>query len=156
LKLTLIGGFILAVLGPGFFFLSTQSDQAKSIIVLEPDNPSVVVLGEKVYLANCASCHGKVLEGQANWRKADNEGYMPAPPHNEEGHTWHHSDNYLFLITKYGIERIIGQKYPNNMPAYDSQLTDKEIVAVLSYIKSTWSERIQRAHDQINKQAKNG
>lgn len=156
LKLTLIGGFILAVLGPGFFSLSTQSDQAKSIIVLESDNPSVVVLGEKVYLANCASCHGKVLEGQANWRKPDNEGYMPAPPHNEEGHTWHHSDNYLFLITKYGIERIIGQKYPNNMPAYDGQLTDKEIVAVLSYIKSTWSERIQWAHDQINKQAKNG
>jgi hypothetical protein len=80
---------------------------------------------------------------------------MPAPPHNEEGHTGHHSDNYLFLITKYGIESIIGQKYPNNMPAYDGQLSDKEIVAVLSYIKSTWSERIQRFHDQINKQAKN-
>ena len=155
LSLTLVGGFVLAALIISFWFLSAQSDQDKSIVVLQPSNASIVALGKNVYLANCASCHGKALEGQANWRNPDNEGYMPAPPHNEEGHTWHHSDNYLFLITKYGIESIIGQKYPNNMPAYDGQLSDKEIVAVLSYIKSTWSERIQRFHDQINKHPKN-
>ena len=77
-------------------------------------------------------------------------GMMPAPPHDEKGHTWHHNDNYLFMITKYGVEEILGEKYPNNMPAYKEILSDKEIISVLSYIKSTWPPRVQKIHDQIN------
>jgi mono/diheme cytochrome c family protein len=53
-------------------------------------------------------------------------------------------------MTKYGIEKIIGKKYPNNMPAYEDMLSDYEIIAVLSYIKSTWPSYIQIQHDQIN------
>ena len=75
---------------------------------------------------------------------------MPAPPHDESGHTWHHPDTYLFLMTKYGIEKMIGKEYPNNMPAYEGKLTDKEIIAVLSYIKSTWPKELQTQHDLIN------
>ena len=109
--------------------------------------------GKLVYAENCASCHGMALEGQANWRQRDPDGYLPAPPHDKTGHTWHHSDSYLFLITKYGIEKMIGRKYPNNMPAYKDKLTDEEIIAALSYIKSTWPGRIQRQHDQVNARA---
>ena len=57
-------------------------------------------------------------------------------------------------MTKYGIENIIGRSYPNNMPAYEDKLTNEEILAVLSFIKSTWSGRIQRQHDQINARTK--
>ena len=57
-------------------------------------------------------------------------------------------------MTKYGIENIIGKTYPNNMPAYGDKLTDEEILAVLSYIKSTWSGRTQRRHDEINRGSK--
>ena len=63
------------------------------------------------------------------------DGLMPAPPHDETGHTWHHSDKFLFMITKYFIEDIIGQKYLNNMPAYKDISSDEEIISVLSYIK---------------------
>ena len=45
-------------------------------------------------------------------------------------------------MTKYGIEKIIGKKYKNNMPAYDGILSDDEIIAVLSYIKSMWPKSI--------------
>jgi hypothetical protein len=93
------------------------------------------------------------LEGQVNWRQRDANGYLPAPPHNETGHTWHHSNSYLFLITKYGIEEMVGKKYPNNMPAYKDKLAYEEIIAALSYIKSTWLGRIHRHHDQINARA---
>ena len=48
---------------------------------------------------------------------------------------------------------MIGKTYPNNMPAYEDKLTDAEILAALSYIKSTWPSRIQRQHDQINARA---
>ena len=98
--------------------------------------------------------HVMALEGQANWRQRDSVGYLPAPPHDETGHTWHHSDSYLFLMTKYGIEEMIGKSYPNNMPAYEDKLTDEEILAALSYIKSSWPSRIQRQHDQINARTK--
>ena len=120
---------------------------------LLPKDHSVTNSGKLVYAENCASCHGMALEGQANWRQRDPDGYLPAPPHDKTGHTWHHSDSYLFLITKYGIEKMIGRKYPNNMPAYKDKLTDEEIIAALSYIKSTWPGRIQRQHDQVNARA---
>ena len=107
-----------------------------------------------VYKNNCASCHGVNLEGQEQWRQPDADGYMPAPPHDESGHTWHHPDDYLFLMTKYGLEEIIGQEYPNNMPAYNNLLSDQEIVAALSYIKSTWSTKVRLQHDKINTMSK--
>ena len=90
------------------------------------------------------------IQGQPNWRKRDDAVYLPAPPHDKTGHTWHHSDAYLFKITKYGLEKLIGEKYPNNMPAYEKLLKDEEIIASLSYIKSMQPKSIQIKHNQIN------
>ena len=125
-----------------------------NVIKLIPNDLSIVTLGQNIYSENCASCHGINLEGQKNWQNRDDEGYLPAPPHDETGHTWHHPDEYLFQMTKYGIEKIIGKKYLNNMPAYENILTDKEIVSVLSFIKSTWPSQIQEIHNNINIRSK--
>ena len=135
------------------YHLASPVEQATANVTLKPNEPAVVALGEQVYAQNCASCHGVALEGQANWRRRGNDGYMPAPPHDETGHTWHHPDTYLFLMTKYGIEKMIGKTYPNNMPAYEDELSDDEIIAVLSFIKSTWPNNVKRQHDQINARA---
>jgi mono/diheme cytochrome c family protein len=153
MTLLLFAAGVLLVGGIIFYFSSTL-DKAEAGIRLQHQDHAVVNLGKAIYAENCASCHGVVLEGQANWRQRDAEGYLPAPPHDETGHTWHHPDPYLFLMTKYGIEEMIGKSYPNNMPAYKDKLTDEEILAVLSYIKSTWSSGIQRQQDQINARAK--
>jgi mono/diheme cytochrome c family protein len=134
----------------GLYLILSLNNQTHANISLMPDNSETITFGEDIYLQECASCHGKNLAGQANWRERDDKGYMPAPPHDKNGHTWHHSDYNLFLMTKYGIEKIIGKKYPNNMPAYEDMLSDYEIIAVLSYIKSTWPSNIQIQHDQIN------
>ena len=127
---------------------------AEAAVTLNPDDKVTILLGKSVYVQNCASCHGVNLEGQKDWMSRLPDGLMPAPPHDKTGHTWHHSDKYLFMITKYGIEDIIGQKYPNNMPAYKDILSDKEIIFGLSYIKSTWPNRIKKIHDQINAREK--
>ena len=145
-------GVAAVVLGLLYLFTS-PAEKAAASIALRPTEASVVALGKQVYAENCASCHGVALEGQANWRQRGNDGYMPAPPHDETGHTWHHPDTYLFLMTKYGIEKMIGQTYPNNMPAYEDELSDEEIIAVLSFIKSTWPNAVKRQHDQINARA---
>ena len=140
------------ILGLIYYFVS-YVDETNTGVSLKSDEKNIVSLGKNIYLENCASCHGKNLEGQANWRQRDAEGYLPAPPHNKDGHTWHHPDEYLFSMTKYGIERMIGEKYRNKMPAYETILSDEEIIAALSYIKSTWPPQIQRQHDRMNKRA---
>ena len=139
-----IGIFLLS------YFIKGISTKPKMLIRLEPKNLSMVNLGEIVYQNNCSSCHGLNLEGQKNWKERDADGYMPAPPHDQTGHTWHHNDQYLFDITKYGIEKSLQLNYPNNMPIYDDVLTDIEILASLSYIKSKWPEKIQKIHDEMN------
>ena len=144
--------FIFSILLVWFFYKNYMNKDNK--IRLMPNDLSLVILGKNIYLENCASCHGAELEGQENWQNRDDEGYLPAPPHDETGHTWHHSDEYLFLITKYGIEKIIGKKYLNNMPAYENILSNKEIIAVLSFIKSTWPNQIQEIHNNTNVRSK--
>ncbi|MDC3140157.1 cytochrome c [Alphaproteobacteria bacterium] len=132
----------------------TEDKVAEAAVTLNPDDKVTILLGKSVYVQNCASCHGVKLEGQKDWMLRLPDGLMPAPPHDETGHTWHHSDKYLFMITKYGIEDIIGQKYANNMPAYKNILSDKEIISVLSYIKSTWPNKVKKIHNQINDREK--
>ena len=143
---------IILILGIVFFL--AEEKVAEAAITLSPENKETISIGKSVYVQNCASCHGTKLEGQKDWMSRLPDGLMPAPPHDETGHTWHHSDKYLFMITKYGIEDIIGQKYPNNMPAYKDILSDKEIISVLSYIKSTWPNKVKKIHDQINNREK--
>jgi cytochrome c len=143
--------FVFSIMLFGFYAYTMNKDNKISLM---PNDASLVSLGQKIYLQNCASCHGVKLEGQKNWQTRDDEGYLLAPPHDETGHTWHHTDEYLFLMTKYGIEKIIGKKYPNNMPAYEDILSDKEIIAVLSFIKSSWSKKIQEIHNNINQRSK--
>ena len=148
--------FVFFVLGSVFYLAPSLvfDGPVRADISLKPDDQDLVVLGKLVYENNCASCHGVNLEGQERWREPDADGYMPAPPHDETGHTWHHPDEYLFLMTKYGLEEIIGQEYPNNMPAYKDILSDEEILASLSFIKSTWSREIKLQHDKINEMNK--
>ena len=66
-----------------------------------------IVNGEENYQAHCASCHGVDLEGQPNWRTMKADGSLPAPPHDETGHTWHHDTKMLFDYTKYGGQKTL-------------------------------------------------
>jgi mono/diheme cytochrome c family protein len=118
-----------------------QAGLPEGLAVLgEPVTVEQVALGRTIYAQNCASCHGANLEGQPDWRRRLDSGRMPAPPHDESGHTWHHSDKALFTITKGGLGAI-APGYESDMPAFESKLSDEEIAAVLAYIKSTWPER---------------
>ena len=118
--------------------------------VLTPSDPDVVALGQSIYSENCASCHSVNLEGQPNWRLPGQDGQLPAPPHDATGHTWHHDEDTLFRLTKYGTGALIGDpNYESNMPIYGGLLTDDEIIAALSYIKSTWPQEIRESHDEM-------
>ena len=126
---------------------------ARSAMVLRPDDAAVLAQGQRVYVAHCAACHGARLEGQPNWRERGPDGRLPAPPHDASGHTWHHPDELLIRITKEGVAKAAQLKdYASAMPVYEGVLSDDEIVAVLSWIKSEWPADIRAKHDQINQQ----
>ena len=116
----------------------------------DADDPAQVALGEQVYAANCAACHGVELEGQANWRLRKADGRLPAPPHDETGHTWHHPDRQLFDITKLGVEAVAPEGYVSDMPGFADSLSDDEIWAVIAYIKSTWPPAVRARQQHIN------
>ncbi len=118
---------------------------------LTPDDPKVVRRGMEVYTVQCAACHGAQLEGQPDWRRRGADDRLPAPPHDASGHTWHHPDEMLITITKHGPAALLSTPYESNMPAYAAVLSDADIHAVLSYIKSTWPEEIRRYQDNINR-----
>lgn len=121
---------------------------------IDAEDSRLVALGEEVYAQYCASCHGAELEGQPNWRVRGPDGRLPAPPHDETGHTWHHSDRQLFEITKHGIERFAPEGYESNMPAFEDVLSDEEIWAVLAFIKSHWPEEEREVQERIDRAAR--
>jgi mono/diheme cytochrome c family protein len=93
-------------------------------------------VGQTLYEANCASCHGVNGEGQYpdDPYKISDAGLAGAPPHNPTGHTWHHPDQVL-VATVYN-----GQNLPNfePMPAFKEKLSIDEIISVIAYIKTWW------------------
>lgn len=120
----------------------------------DPDNAVQVAAGKAVYAAQCASCHGVRLEGQPNWRSRNPDGTLPAPPHDESGHTWHHPDELLFDVTNRGGQASAPAGFTSAMPGFGEALSDDRIWAVLAYIKSRWPARIRKISQRINQQAR--
>jgi len=112
----------------------------------DADDPGLVERGGQVYAEHCTSCHGADLKGQPDWEKRRPDGRLPAPPHDESGHTWHHPDEQNFKVTKLGVAAFAPAGYQSDMMGFKDILTDAEIWASLAYIKSRWPEAIRRRH----------
>lgn len=151
ISLVLVGLLVVAAVAAVVYW---RADQGPSTAALDPDDSEKVAFGRQVYEKECASCHGAKLEGQPDWRIRLANGRLPAPPHDESGHTWHHPDQLLVELTKFGPAAVVQTEYETDMPAYEGLLSDDEIVAVLSFIKSTWPEHVRARHDDINARSK--
>lgn len=145
-------GLLLAVLGVVGMGAWWSAGGEGSPLHADTGNATLVALGGEVYATHCASCHGANLEGEPEWRTRNADGTLPAPPHDESGHTWHHPDQQLFDITKYGIEHFAPAGYRSNMPAFEDVLSDREIWAVLAYIKAQWPDETRRLQEARNRQ----
>ncbi len=113
-----------------------------------------VALGAEVYKAHCASCHGAHLEGQPNWRQRKPDGRLPAPPHDYHGHTWRHPDKDLFGMVKKGIAAYAPPGYQSDMMGFAGVLSDKEIWAVIAFIKSSWPPEFRTYQRKITEGAR--
>ena len=88
--------------------------------------------GQAVYDANCVSCHAGPTGG-----KIDDY----PPPHNANGHTWHHPDCFITRVTRDGISAPSALAPPGapTMPAFRDRLSADDIDAVVAYIKTLWT-----------------
>jgi len=119
--------------------------------ILDPEH---VEQGKTIYAQHCAACHGANLAGEADWKVQNPDGSFRSPPHDADGHTWHHGDTQLIDAIRLGGARLpedIGGT--SAMPAYDTILTDDEIAAVIHYIKSTWPDEQRQYQWDITRQS---
>ncbi|MBI4201667.1 MAG: cytochrome c [Chloroflexi bacterium] len=101
------------------------------------DNPQVAA-GLDLYNRNCQSCHGNAATGQ---------GRIPlAPPHSSDGHTWHHADGQL-------VDLILGRlNYPGRvMPSFDRVLTEAQVMNILAYLKTNWSDEEREFQAEVSR-----
>lgn len=142
-----MAGAVLAGIALGWIVMYGGSGAA------DPNNQNMVSEGQKLYAVHCAQCHGADLQGEPDWQNRRPSGELPAPPHDQTGHTWHHPDEHLFAVTKYGIARFAPADYKSNMPGFIGKLTDRQINAVLAFIKSRWPRDIRERQDALNRRS---
>ncbi len=135
-KEILIIGLLAAVLSA-----CDGSEQMGSVpVLMTPDrqlDPQQLAMGERVFQANCAVCHGAQAQGAPDWRKRDADGFYPAPPLDGSGHAWHHS-----LVM---LEDMITNGSPDGkgkMPAWKGKLNQQEIQATLAWFQSQWPQPV--------------
>jgi len=148
-KLAVAAAIIAVGLGVSIWWFALRPETPR----IDADDAAQVALGQGVYQAQCARCHGANLEGQPNWRERLVNGRLPAPPHDDSGHSWHHPDEQLFGITKYGLGPYAPAGYESDMPAFEGALTDGEIAAVLAFIKSRWSAANRQRQEHVTAQS---
>jgi S-disulfanyl-L-cysteine oxidoreductase SoxD len=123
----------------------------RSIVDLADANDNAKVLaGRHSYRLYCSSCHGRLLQGQALWQLRDKDAYKRAPAHDESGHTWQHSDEELFHITKYGRFESTPPDRVSSMPAFKNRLTDDQILAIIAFIKRGWPIGLRASQATLN------
>ena len=116
----------------------------------DADVTAAVQQGKRIYSQQCGGCHGRNLEGQPLWQLQDRYAHRRAPAHDASGHTWQHSDEDLFQMTKYGRFPGAPRTMRSFMPAFEHRLTDKEILAVLAFIKARWPLGIRVSQSLLN------
>ena len=86
--------------------------------------------GASVYAADCASCH-----------QINGEGSPGAFPPLARNPVVTGEPAKVIHIVKYGLSgplRVSGKQYAGMMPAWSAQISDAEIAAAITYVRSSW------------------
>lgn len=117
------------------------NDESNNALSLENrvDNP-----GAQIYMARCSSCHGNDGRGQGPW----------IPPLAGATSMMISDDSSAINVTLNGSNRIIAGGVPDayRMPPFRKHLSDKEMAAVLSFIRTSWGNTGGKVDEQAVKE----
>lgn len=128
---------LIGLIGPGVA-LQPPGGSTASTHFADAEDVALVIEGKAIYRARCASCHGRSLQGQPLWQIDDAFAGRRAPAQDETGHSWQHSDEALFHITKFGRFPEAPAERASAMPGFGATASDREILAALAFIKARW------------------
>jgi mono/diheme cytochrome c family protein len=114
------------------------------------DDPAAVALGGRLYIRDCAGCHGRYRQGQPLWQLADQYAGWRAPALDETGTAWRRSDEALFSAIKYGRPAAPLPGTEIAMPAFADVLDDDQVLAVVAFIKARWPLGLRIAQAMLN------
>lgn len=89
--------------------------------------------GATVYTTNCSSCHGAAGKGVAG----------AFPPLAGNPHVTGAAKSVIHTV-KYGLTgsiTVAGSPYNGTMPPWGAQLSNDDIAAVITYIRSSWGNK---------------
>jgi mono/diheme cytochrome c family protein len=112
---------------------ATANAQVKGRPVAAVENTDVLKLGAKVYEQQCATCHG-----------ADGKGAPPAYPPlaGNRSLAAEVAMNPVRMVLNGGYPPgTAGNPRPYGMPPFGTTLSDKEVAAVVSYIRASWGNQ---------------
>ncbi|MEI9930985.1 MAG: cytochrome c [Rhizomicrobium sp.] len=145
-----LAGLLVFLAALGLSAALAEGQKPEPIRFADADDAALVSQGETIYAQTCGNCHGRRLQGQALWQLRDQYEGRRAPAHDSSGHTWQHSDEDLFHMTKYGRFAAAPAGIVSYMPAFEHSLSDDQITAVLAFIKSTWPTGIRASQSMLN------
>ncbi|MGH1438638.1 MAG: c-type cytochrome [Cellvibrionaceae bacterium] len=105
--------------------------------------------GELTFSNNCAACHGRNAEATPHWKTPDANFNYPPPPLNGSAHAWHHPLSVLGSTIYHGGAPVGGQ-----MPSFKDSLSESEIIDVIAYFQSYWSDDIYNRWLEIEKSSR--
>jgi mono/diheme cytochrome c family protein len=148
----LVTTLVVLLLGLGFWVWDGRNAAHAQDDWIAPSEGQAKLQGQQLYNQFCASCHGANMQGQFNWRQRMDNGRLPAPPHDESGHTWHHPDWELIQMIQIGFVAGVNAppQYQSDMPGFESVLDLAQIESILAYIKTYWPDEILEAQREIS------
>lgn len=99
-------------------------------------DPAQLRRGAALYQVHCSSCHGDRGQGTLlPWNVRQADGFYPPPPLDDSAHAWHHPTAVLARVVRDGSPPGEGR-----MPAWKDRLSEQQIVDVVVYVTSLWSD----------------
>lgn len=135
----LLGGALLAGCG------DTATGGAPK--VERPFDRAQITRGAALYAQHCARCHGVRGEGDAQWRKVNQDGTWPPPPLDGCGHAWHHPTAVLTRVIRDGTEP------QGHMPAWGGTLSESQIDDIIAWFQSLWPDEVYQAWREMEQRS---
>lgn len=108
----------------------------------EAAEPAQQALGAKVYERHCADCHGAQGQGARAAGGPASGPWLVPPLAGNRAVVMDRPDNVIRVVLNGGYgPATAGRPLPHGMPPYATLLSDEEIAAVVTHLRTSWGHR---------------